>query len=69
MIKTLTLAFVLLLVAIASMAIGVMVNKDKAKGELKGSCGGPSINPDCCMNKSTDCTKELPTKNGLGGAR
>lgn len=34
-------------VAFAGMAIGVMFNGEQ--GELKGSCGGPGVNPDCCQ--------------------
>lgn len=62
MIATIAITFFLLLLAIASMAIGVIFKK--AKGELKGSCGGPDNNPDCCMIKEKDCDKNLPLKKG-----
>jgi len=39
-----TLAF--FSVAFAALAIGVIVT---GKKELKGSCGGPDANPDCCQ--------------------
>ena len=32
--------------AFAALAVGVIFSRDK---ELKGSCGGPQANPDCCM--------------------
>lgn len=39
-------------VAFAGMAIGVMFQGQD--GVLKGSCGGPGANPDCCQK----CDKE-----------
>lgn len=59
MIETVIIVFVILLAAMAAMAIGVILRKNKARGELKGSCGGPELNPDCCMKKKKDCSQEL----------
>ncbi len=41
------LVFVLLAIAMVGMAIGVILTGQR--GELKGSCGGPDANPDCCQ--------------------
>lgn len=37
---------VILLVAFAGLAVGVIFTKEK---ELQGSCGGPDVNPECCQ--------------------
>jgi hypothetical protein len=33
-------------IAIAALSVGVVFSKEK---ELKGSCGGPEVNADCCQ--------------------
>lgn len=55
---TLLLVFLILLLSITAMAIGVLVRKNKQRGELRGSCGGPELNPNCCRNSHKDCEKK-----------
>ena len=35
--------------AIATMAMASGVILSRGRKQLKGSCGGPSLNPNCCM--------------------
>ena len=62
MMVTVIITFTILLVGIAGMALGVWARKDKSHGGLRGSCGGPEINPDCCMKTKNDCSDQSPTK-------
>lgn len=43
------LTFVILAVAIAGMAVGVLLSKKGSNRQLRGSCGGPAVNPNCCQ--------------------
>jgi hypothetical protein len=60
--STIVLSFFLLLAAFVGMAAGILLRKNNAGGELRGSCGGPEKNPDCCLKKQKSC-EFLPTKN------
>lgn len=59
--STIVLTFLLLLAAFVGMAVGILLRKNSAKGELKGSCGGPERNPQCCLKKQKSCDA-LPWK-------
>lgn len=45
------LVLAVLLVAFGGMAIGVIASRNGTCKELRGSCGGPDLNPDCCMRR------------------
>tara|TARA_B100000925_G_C21885183_1_gene420285 strand:+ start:467 stop:736 length:270 start_codon:yes stop_codon:yes gene_type:complete len=46
-------------VATIAMASGVILSRGRK--QLKGSCGGPSVNPSCCMTcpDKVDCDTEI----------
>ncbi len=44
---TFGIVLVVFAVAMVGMAVGVILTGQK--GELKGSCGGPDVNSDCCQ--------------------
>ncbi|MEM7495606.1 MAG: hypothetical protein AAF471_05640 [Myxococcota bacterium] len=45
------LVLAVLIVAFGGMAIGVITSRNGKCKELQGSCGGPDLNPDCCMRR------------------
>ena len=48
--------------AIAGLAVGVIFQGERK--ELKGSCGGPETNPDCCQT----CPEKAACEAGLDPA-
>jgi hypothetical protein len=57
MLTLVLLSFAGFLTVIIFMSLGVIIKKKK--GELKGSCGGPELNPECCKNKNKQCDKKI----------
>lgn len=55
MLTLVVLSFAGFLSVIVFMSVGVIFKKKK--GELKGSCGGPELNPECCKNKNKQCAQ------------
>lgn len=56
--STFLIVFAILVVGMAGMAIGVIASGGDESKALRGSCGGPDINPDCC--------KACPEKDACG---
>lgn len=44
------IGILVLFVGIVGASVGVLFSKRKDR-ELKGSCGGPDVNPNCCKRK------------------
>ncbi len=61
--STFIFTFILFMVAMLGMATGLLLRKNHARGELKGSCGGPDNNPECCLRKQKACASLLKKNN------
>ena len=63
--------FVLFAFAMVGMAVGVIFSGKR--GELKGSCGGPEVNSDCCQTcpekDACDDAETVHARLGLPPAR
>jgi len=57
MITQIIIGFLVLFIGILGASVGVLFSKRKGR-ELKGSCGGPEVNPDCCKTRGETCPKE-----------
>ena len=55
--KTILFTILILFIALLAMAASALLSKRDGK-ELKGSCGGPEMNPDCCLNKGKKCSQK-----------
>ncbi|MEM7589804.1 MAG: hypothetical protein AAF320_06600 [Myxococcota bacterium] len=55
------LTLTIVLAAIAGMAIGVLLSKKGSKKQLRGSCGGPQANPNCCQRSPQKRCKQDET--------
>ena len=60
--KTTVLTLIILSISFLFMGLGLILSKGSKKKELKGSCGGPLINPDCCLGKNKECKDEKEKK-------
>ncbi|MEM7402494.1 MAG: hypothetical protein AAF310_00525 [Myxococcota bacterium] len=52
---TFLLTLAIVCAAIAGMAVGVLLSKRGSNKQLRGSCGGPDVNPNCCRRPGKHC--------------
>lgn len=54
--STLLAASLIIVASITMLSAGLFFSKKEKSYEIKGSCGGPDINPWCCK-KNKSCKK------------